>query len=168
MSNKKVRKLTFVTMLMAMAIAVNIFESTYLGFLPYGIRFGLANIMAIVALEMFGIKEMIQVNVMRVVVSNLLRGTILGTTFWVATSGVVLSSLVLIIVRKMFKMPLYSTSMLCAIAHSVGQVMTVAFIYQQDAFIVIVPMLLISAIPTGILTGIISTGALKRLKKVEI
>ena len=57
-------------------------------------RIGLANIMALVALRMLGVKEMLIVNAMRVLIGNLLTGTIFGSVFWISLAGVVLSSLI--------------------------------------------------------------------------
>lgn len=164
MRNKETKKLVYVTMLSAMAIAINLFESAYLAFLPFGIRFGLANIIALIAIELFGIKEMILINFMRVVLGSLLRGTIFGSTFWISAGGVFLSTICLILMRKVLRFPIYSTSMISAIGHSVGQVLVVMNIYQQVGMLAVIPMLLISSIPTGILTGMIASGTLKRLK----
>lgn len=164
MRNKTTRKMVYLTLLSAMAIAINIFESTYLAFMPFGIRFGLANIIALITMELFGIKEMVLINFMRVVLGALLRGTIFGSTFWISAGGVTLSCLCLILMRKALKFPIYSTSMVSAIGHSVGQVVIVMFIYKQIGMMTIIPMLLISSIPTGILTGMIAVGTLKRLK----
>ena len=47
MGRNKTKRLVYMTMLSAMAITINILESTYLPVLPYGIRFGLANIIAL-------------------------------------------------------------------------------------------------------------------------
>lgn len=165
MRNQSTKKFVYLTLLSAMAIAINLFESTYLAFMPFGIRFGLANIIALVTIELFGIKEMVLINVMRVMIGSLLRGTIFGSTFWISAGGVILSSLCLILMRRILKFPIYSTSMVSAIGHSVGQVLVVMVIYQQVGMMYIIPMLLISSIPTGILTGMIATGVLSRLNK---
>lgn len=165
MGRNKTRRLVYLTMLSAMAITINILESTYLPVFPYGIRFGLANIIALITIELFGVKEMWIVNMMRVMVGNLLRGLIFGSTFWISLSGVVLSSLMLILARKLLKLPLLSTSMFSALGHSTGQVLMVMFFYNQSNMFMILPYLLISAIPTGMLTGFTAQGALKLLKK---
>ena len=164
MRNQSIKKMVYLTLLAAMAIAINLFESAYLAFMPFGIRFGLANIIALITIELFGIQEMLGINLMRVMLSSLLRGTIFGSTFWISAGGVLLSSLCLIVVRKGLKFPIYSTSMISAIGHSVGQVMVVMMIYQQIHLMYIIPILLISSIPTGVLTGMIAVGTLKRLK----
>ena len=80
MGRNKTRRIVYLTLLSAMAITINILESTYIPALPYGIRFGLANIIALITVELFGVKEMLIVNMMRVVIGNLLRGLIFG--FW--------------------------------------------------------------------------------------
>ncbi|MEG0169352.1 Gx transporter family protein [Anaerorhabdus sp.] len=164
MKTSSTKRFVYITLLSAMAITINILESTFIPPLPFGIRFGLANIIALITIEILGVKEMIIVNVMRVVIGNLLRGLIFGTTFWIAFGGVVLSSIVLILCKQL-KSSLLFTSTLSSVGHTVGQVLIVMFIYQQTSMIAIVPYLLIAAIPTGILTGIVANEALKRISK---
>ncbi|MEG0176826.1 Gx transporter family protein [Anaerorhabdus sp.] len=164
MKTSSTKRFVYITLLSAMAITINILESTLIPTLPFGIRFGLANIIALITIEILGIKEMIIVNVMRVVIGNLLRGLIFGTTFWIASGGVILSSIVLILCKKMNSSLLF-TSTLSSIGHTVGQVFVVMFIYQQASMIAIVPYLLIAAIPTGILTGIVAKEGIKRVSK---
>ena len=123
MKKNQTKRLMYITMLSAMAIIINIFESTYLPIFPFGIRFGLANIIALIAIELLDVKAMLSVNLMRVVIGNLLRGLIFGSTFWISLSGVVLSSIVLILCKKVLKMPIMSMSMLSAVGHSTGQVL---------------------------------------------
>ena len=166
MSNKSTKRFVYLTMLSAMAISINILESTFIPAMPFGIRFGLANIIALITIEVFGVKEMLIVNAMRVIIGNLLRGLIFGSTFWISLAGVFISSMVIIICKKVLKLPIISTSMLSAIGHSVGQVMMVSFIYTQASMVAIIPYLLISSIPTGILTGYVALGANKRLPKI--
>ena len=131
----------------------------------FGIRFGLANIIALIAIELLDVKAMLSVNLMRVVIGNLLRGLIFGSTFWISLSGVVLSSIVLILCKKVLKMPIMSMSMLSAVGHSTGQVLMVMLFYNQESMWMILPYLLLSAIPTGLLTGFTAKSALRLLKK---
>lgn len=165
MKKNQTKRLMYITMLSAMAIIINIFESTYLPIFPFGIRFGLANIIALIAIELLDVKAMLSVNLMRVVIGNLLRGLIFGSTFWISLSGVVLSSIVLILCKKVLKMPIMSMSMLSAVGHSTGQVLMVMLFYNQESMWMILPYLLLSAIPTGLLTGFTAKSALRLLKK---
>ena len=165
MKKNHTKRLLYITMLSAMAIIINIFESTYLPIFPFGIRFGLANIIALIAIELLDVRAMLSVNLMRVVIGNLLRGLIFGSTFWISLSGVVLSSIVLILCKKVLKMPIMSMSMLSAVGHSTGQVLMVMLFYNQESMWMILPYLLLSAIPTGLLTGFTAKSALRLLKK---
>lgn len=159
----KTKKLTLITMLSAMAIVINLFESSFIPPISFGIRFGLANIIALITLEFFGVKEMIVVNIMRVVIGSLLRGWLFGTTFWISSGGVILSSLVLI-VAYFLKSSVVFKSIISAFGHSIGQVLVVMILYQQKDMMIYIPILLMTAIPTGILTGIIGRLVLKRVK----
>lgn len=164
MKMSSTKRFVYITLLSAMAIMINILESTLVPALPFGIRFGLANIIALITVEILGIQEMLIVNVMRVVIGNLLRGLIFGTTFWIALGGVALSSIMLILCKKMNSSLLF-TSTLSAIGHTIGQIFVVMFIYNQMSMIAIAPYLLMASIPTGILTGIVAKQALQRINK---
>lgn len=166
MKMSETKRFVYVTMLCAMAISLNLFESIYIGnIFPFGIRIGLANIIALITIEMFGIKEMLVVNVMRVFIGNLIRGLIFGSTFWIALGGVVLSSIALIITHKL-KSSLIFSSVVCSVMHSLGQVLVVIMFYNQPRMIAIRPYLLLGSIPMGVITGIVSKNALRLMKKI--
>ncbi len=166
MKMSETKRFVYITMLCAMAISLNLFESIYIGnIFPFGIRIGLANIIALITIEMFGIKEMLIVNVMRVFIGNLIRGLIFGSTFWIALGGVVLSSIALIITHKL-KSSLIFSSVVCSVMHSLGQVLVVIMFYNQPRMIAIMPYLLLGSIPMGVITGIVSKNALRLMKKI--
>ena len=163
MTINKTKRFVYLTLLSAMAITLNLIESIYIGSFSFGIRIGLANIIALITIHILGIKEMIIVNIMRVVIGNLLRGLIFGSTFWISLGGVALSTIVLIILFKL-KSSIMFTSILSSIAHSVGQVLVVVAFYNQPALAAILPYLLLGSIPMGILTGITAKLVLDRIK----
>lgn len=151
-------------MLSALSIVINLFESWFIPPIQFGIRFGLANIIALLTIEIFGVKELFMVNTMRIIIGSLLRGIIFGSPFWISFGGVALSTIAIIIFSKL-KTSLYFVSIMSAIFHSLGQVIVVSFIYHQSNVMMILPILLISSILTGCLTGFIAKECLKRLRK---
>ena len=159
----KTKKLTYVTMLTALAIVINVAENAFLPELPLGIRFGLANIIALIAINLFTYKEMKTVNIMRVVLANLISGTIFGTKFFIAIGGIILSSIALIILKKL-KCTIIFSSIISALAHMIGQILVVSFIYGTLNMFLAFPLYIVSAIGTGILTGIIANEVLKRVR----
>ena len=166
MSIDKTRHFVYLALLSAMAIVLRIIESIYIGPVFYMCRLGLANIIALVTVKIMGVKEMIIVNTMRVVISTLMRGMIFSSTFWISLGGVVLSSIALILMDKL-KSSLMFTSIICAIAHSVGQVIVVCLFYMQAGVAAILPYLLLGSIPMGILTGITAQLVLSRIRPLK-
>lgn len=164
MKNNSTQRLMYVTLLCAMATVVNVLETSLVGTFGFGFfRFGLANIFALVALYLFGIKEMLIVNVMRVTLGNLLRGTIFGTTFFIAFSGVFLSTVVLILFYFLKSSKMF-TSIMSSLAHSLGQILMVSFFYSQVGMIVLYPYFIIISIPTGIAVGFIAIKVIERIQ----
>lgn len=160
----KTKRLSYVTMLSALSIVINLFESWFIPPVQFGIRFGLANIISLITIELFGIKELLIVNIMRILIGSLLRGIIFGSPFWISFGGILLSTIIIIILHKL-KTSLLFTSIMSAIFHSLGQVLIVSFIYHQSNVMMILPILLISSVLTGCLTGFIAKECLKRLKR---
>ena len=167
MTINKTKHFVYLTILSAMAIALNVFESIYIGSIFMNLRIGLANIIALITIYFLGPKDMIIVNVMRVVIGNLLRGLIFGSTFWISLGGVVLSSIVLLVLHAT-KSSMMFTSILSAIAHSLGQVIVVALFYRQPAIMAILPYMLLGSIPTGIFTGYLAKVLLERIKPMKV
>ncbi len=161
--NKEIKRYTIIAVLSALAVVINLFESFFIPPVQFGIRFGLANIVSLVAIYFVGKKDMVLINALRVIIANLLRGTIFALVFWISFGGVILSTIVIIILFQL-KSSLLFTSIISAIAHSVGQVIVVVLVYNQVLIASIIPLLLISSIVTGILTAFIAKLTLNRLK----
>ena len=167
MTIEKNRRFTYLALLSAVAIALNLLESIYIGPIFGVLRLGLANIAALLALKLMERKEMIIVNVMRVVIGNLLRGTIFSSTFWISSGGVILSSLVMLGMDKLDSSLLF-TSIIGSVAHSSGQVLIVSFLYRQAGMAAILPYLLLGSIPTGILIGTVAKLVLSRIRPLKL
>lgn len=166
MNYNSTKHLTYLALLSAMAITLNLVETA---FIPpfFGVfRIGLANIIALVTLRIMGVKEMIIVNIMRVVIGNLLSGRIFGSSFWISAGGVLLSTLVLIILDKLHGSLMF-TSVISAIAHSTGQVLVVMFFYSQPWIMTILPYFFLLSIPTGLLTGFVAKITSDRIKPLR-
>lgn len=159
----KTNRLTKLSLLLAISIILHLIEPS----LPlpiYGVKLGLANIMGLVTLIMFGFKDMIYINILRVLLSSLLRGIIFGTAFWLSLCGVLLSTIVVILLNRKQQHSLYFLSVISAIFHSIGQILCACYIYQTIYLMYYLPMMLLLAVPTGLLTGMLANEALKRIR----
>ena len=159
---KNSRKSATVAVLASLSIVINLIENMFIPPLTFGIRFGLANIISLVALKIFGKREMYLIVLIRMTLGNLLKGTIFGTPFIISASGLLLSSIV-IIICDCFDHSVIFTSLMSSVSHSFGQMLAVCFLYNQVNIIAILPVLVVGSLATGILTGLISKAVVERV-----
>lgn len=166
-----VHKIALLGVLTAGTIVIAILES----FIPSigipGVKLGLANIMILVILYELGIWEAVVVNLTRVLVVGLIRGTFLSMGFVMSLVGATLSLAVMILFYLLIrKFSIVGVSVIGSVFHVTGQIL-VAMIYLGTSYVIFyLPIIAISAIITGILVGftakmIIDTGIIKRQKE---
>lgn len=166
-----VHKIALLGVLTAGTIVIAILES----FIPSigipGVKLGLANIMILVILYELGIWEAVVVNLTRVLVVGLIRGTFLSMGFVMSLVGATLSLAVMILFYLLIrKFSIVGVSVIGSVFHVTGQIL-VAMIYLGTSYVVLyLPIIAISAIITGILVGftakmIIDTGIIKKQKE---
>ena len=159
----KTKRLTLVALLSSLAIVINLIENWYIPPLSFGIRFGLANIISLITIKLFGYKEMLFVVFIRLTLGNILKGTIFGTPFMISSMGLLLSTISIMINHKL-NSSLIFTSMISAFLHTFGQTIVVSILYNEINIMRLFPILVITSLATGILTAIISKEVLKRIK----
>ncbi|QIK57750.1 Gx transporter family protein [Erysipelothrix sp. HDW6A] len=144
--------MTVLTMLLGMAMIVNMIEPVFVIGVP-GVKLGLANVLGLIAFYLLGVKELFIVNVMRVLIVSLLRGTLVGTGFWLAFIGTLSSCLSIVFFHKVTKMSEIGISTASATFHNLGQIGVIIFITNMPLMITWLPVMLLTGVPTGILTG---------------
>lgn len=160
----KTKKMTTITMLVAISILFQLIETMIPVPIPVpGFKLGFANIVGLITLYMFDGKVMLKVNLMRVVLTALLRGTLFGTSFWLSLCGSMLSTVVMILAYNKSSMSIYGVSVAGSVFHSIGQVVAITIIYNQFFMQAILPVLIVLAIPTGLLMAFIGSGVLKSI-----
>ena len=75
--NFTTRKLTTMSLLVALGVILSIIDSFIPGFVP-GMKLGLANIVILMALYSYGFLDTLFINLMRVFLASFLRGTFLS------------------------------------------------------------------------------------------
>ena len=167
----KVQKMALLGVLTAGAIVIAILES----FIPSigipGVKLGLANIVILVILYELGILEAVIVNILRVIVVGLIRGTFLGMGFLMSLTGAFFSLGIMIVFYLLIKkFSVIGVSVIGSVFHIGGQIL-IAMIYLGTAYIVLyLPIIAISAIITGVFVGVIArliikTGIIKKQRE---
>ena len=157
MKNMNVHKIALLGVLTAITIVVAIAES----FIPSigipGVKLGLANIVILITLYELGVVEAIIVNLSRVLVVGLVRGTFLSMGFLMSLTGAVLSLGIMILFYLLVKkFSIVGVSVIGSIFHIFGQIL-IAMLFLGTAYILYyLPIIAISAIITGIFVGIVA------------
>lgn len=151
------KKLTRLSILLAISVVLNIIEANiplFNGIIP-GFKLGLANIITLLVIYCFGLKEALYVGILRVFLVGMLRTGLFNTQFIFSLSGIILSILVMYLFKKISKLSIIGISILGSISHCIGQIIVAIIILNMTAMIYYLPWLLLLSVPTGIIVGII-------------
>ncbi len=163
------RRLVFLSLLVALGTVLHVVEGMLLMPLPLpGVKLGLANIVTLFALHLYGFRAGMTVATARVFLGSLLGGVFLSPGFFLALSGAVACTLIMAILLKHTTcFSLIGISMAGAVGHNLGQLLAASIILQSKGVFYYLPVLLISGIPTGFFTGYILKSLLTRLEKTD-
>lgn len=164
-SSKRISHMIYLTMLLALGVVFHMAEGLItLPTIP-GVRFGFANVIGLMALYSEDGKTMFEINLARVLFASLLSGSFLSTGFYLSLCGVTLCTIVSILAKATKKFSILGVSMISGIFHGIGQILAVMVIYKTTAMVLYLPVLTLTAIPTGLFTGYIAYLVLKNTKK---
>ena len=166
----KVQKIALLGVLLAATIVIAILESFIPSFIP-GIKLGFANIVILVTLYELGILEAVFINVVRVLIVSLVRGTFLSMGFFMSLTGCFMSLGIMILFYLVIKkFSIIGVSVIGALFHVFGQLL-IAMIYMSTVYVIYyLPVIALSAVITGVIVGlvaqaIIRTGVIKKQRE---
>lgn len=131
-----------------------------------GVKLGLANSVLIYAVYMMSTKESFVLMLLKVLLTGLLFGNPQSMIF--SFSGSLLSLCAMIITHRFKGVSAIGVSVVGACFFNVGQVLAAVFVVDlPELLISYLPTLLISAVVTGILTGTVATLVMKHLRAMS-
>lgn len=162
----KTKKLTLMAMLLALALIIFIIEAQIPPLAPIpGIKLGLANVINLMVLYMLGRKESFIILVLRIVLSSIFSGN--ATGFLYSISGGLVCFLFMSVMSLFLKEnKMWVASVFGAIGHNIGQIIMALLILRTPQLVWYLPILIISAVITGVFTGITAQITLKQFKKI--
>jgi len=161
--------------LAALAITIHIIEAALPSPIP-GVKPGLANVITLVVLFLYGWRDAAWVSLLRVFAGSLLLGSFLTPTFALSLAGACSSLAMLGLVWRLnpllqgigFKLGPVGFSVLGACAHMTGQIITARLlIIPHDGLFHLLPLFITAAVLFGIVSGIISQLILSRLRQEQ-
>ena len=156
-----IKRISIIAMLLAMAIVVSVLESFIPMFIP-GFKLGLANVVILIMLYEFKSYEAFSVQILRIIIVGLLRGTFLSPIFIMSLSGGLLSFFFMWLFTRVRLFSPIGVSVLGAVTHSLGQMVAAIFIIGTNAIIYYFPFIGLLSLTSGILSGVIAYTYLKR------
>lgn len=153
----KTKRMVLLALLVAMASTLHIVE----GWLPLpvpvpGVKLGLANIISLLAIIMFGCKDAVYIAVARIFVGSLFGGSLFGPAFIMSMGGALSSILVMVYIRRHYNslFSLVGVSVAGAATHNIVQIILASILVYSAGLLWYLPYLLFFAVPTGLFTGL--------------
>lgn len=157
------KKLAYTGLLTALALILGYLESLIPPIVPVpGIKMGFANIVVVFTLYKIGVKEAVMVNIVRVIVSGLLFGTMFSLAYSMA--GAVLSLIIMCILYKKTDLDVATVSVCGSIMHIIGQVAVAIIVVGSASIISMLPFLLLSAFIMGAIIGLLAKILMDRIR----
>lgn len=119
-----------------------------------GAKIGLPNIVAVILLYIYGGREALSVNLLRIVLTGFLFGNLYSILY--ALAGAICSFCVMAVLKKTGMFSVIGVSIGGGISHNIGQILVAIFVVEAFAPAFYLPLLLIAGVVTGFLTGIVS------------
>lgn len=157
-----------IALLSAYAVGLHSIEALIPTPVPW-LRLGLANIITLTTLYLYGLRAGMTVTLTRVFIRSLLAGTFLGPAFLMSLGGGVASTLVMWAAKKLFGKILspIGVSFFGALTHNITQLFLayLFFVRRVEAILIISPFIIAAGIVTGIFNGIVTSLILKKIRE---
>lgn len=154
--------------LMAMMIALAMIFSYVETMIPInfgipGVKLGLANLVIVAAIYLFGGKQAFLISIVRIFLSGFMFGNLASIMYSLA--GGLLSLAAMLLLKKTDKLSILAVSVMGGICHNIGQLIVAMLVVANLKLIFYVPVLLISGFLTGLLIGIVCRVILPAVKR---
>lgn len=163
---EKNKRYAVIIILVTNAILISLLENLIPIPVPVlGVKLGLANIVTLIALTFLPIKDVLLVVAIRCFVVAVLTRGVMMLAF--SLSGGLLSALAMIALYRFLSrwLSLKGISIAGAIIHNSTQIVVASWLMQQTLILYYLPVLLISAVVTGFITGSIGELAIAEIRK---
>ena len=157
----KTKSIARFSLLCAMALVLGYFER----FIPVapgipGVKLGLANTVLLYAVYLMGAKSAM------LLMSGFLFAGLSGMLYSLA--GGLLSLCVMLLLSRLKDVGIIGVSVGGAVSHNIGQIAVACMVVESRAVLGYLPVLMISAVITGTLTGIAAKYAIAALQKAGL
>ncbi len=135
---------------------------------PYpGVKLGLSNSVLIFAVYMLDVPTAFVLMLFKVFLSNILFGS-LGVTFAMGFAGGLVSLTAMVLISRIRGMHPVTVSILGGVMHNVGQIGMAMLVTNTPGLLGYLPVLMISGLIFGALTGVCADRVMKYMKHMRL
>lgn len=165
------KRISLCGMLTALALALSLAERM----IPLellipvpGIKLGLANVVTMFALLLLSPKEAYSILFCRVTLASLFTGSVTQFLFSLFGGMLALTTTWILLRKRGSWFSFYGISAASAAMHNIGQIIAAMIVLQSVDVIAYLPLLLVSAIPMGFITGAILDVLSRNMKHLRL
>lgn len=164
---KKTNKMVFISVLVAQALILYLVEGMLpIPFIAPGAKLGLSNIITVVCLYIFTLKDAFLVIILRIILSTFFGGSMSSLLYSIA--GGIFSLFAMYFIKRLGKdhISIIGVSITGAFFHNLGQIIIAAFVIQNANIVVYLPILSAAGIGTGFFVGVTSRYLMVYIRKL--
>lgn len=158
------KKIAQYGLFLALALVLSYLETLLPFFVAVpGVKLGLANIVTILVLYQGGPKQALAFTLLRVLMAGVLFSGISGILYGLA--GGCVSVFAMALAKRIPSFSILGVSMSGAVFHNLGQIVVACFVVETANLMYYFPILCISGLVTGVITGFLSFLLMKYQKR---
>ncbi len=153
-----VEKTVNLTLFISLAITLSLFDNLIpVNFIVPGMKLGLANLVIVLLLPYYRLRDLILIQVLRVTITAFILG--LFSIYFFSLSGAIVALILMYFARRIFKTKIsyYTISMIGAIGHNFGQICFAIIYFRTPQLIYYLPFLVLFGSITGFFLGHVIT-----------
>ncbi len=158
------KRITRAAVLTAVALIIFVVEAQIPVPVPIpGVKLGLANVVTVYAMFRLGPKDTLAILLVRIFLGSVFAGAVSAMLFSLA--GGLLCYLAMLALRRLLsENQIWVCGVIGAMCHNLGQILAAMLIYQTAGLAIYLPVLLLSGVVTGAITGLAAQLVAGRLK----
>lgn len=162
-SHTKSQRIAYIALFTAVSMIFSYVETLIpIDFGIPGVKIGLANIVSVICIYIYGAGYALIITILRVVLSGFLFTNLYSVIYSVA--GGFLSILAMKLLKDTDRFSVIGVSILGGVFHNIGQLLVAIITVSQLKILFYGPILIISGVFMGVLTGLISKLIIKRIE----
>lgn len=158
------KKLARSALMVALAMILSYLEAL----IPFnfgipGIKLGLANLVVLTALYLFGPAQAILISIVRILLVSITFGSLAALAYSLA--GGLLSFCLMLLLSRIKGFSVMGVSVAGGVSHNLGQLIVAALVVENMNLFFYFPVLIIAGVITGLVIGIVANAILPALQK---